>query len=160
MKSALLDEQKRFYNVATAASITGFVRAYLWRHICAIRKNGGEVLYCDTDSIAAIGKIPKDMKIGKELGEWGNDGDFRLAAIAGKKLYAFQRRDGTWKTAHKGVMIEPEDIVKVARGGEVKYQRAAPSFGIEYDKDGKGKRRTRFVERIVRMTGKVTKIVN
>jgi len=150
LKSELLEEQKRYYNVATAASITGFVRAYLWRHIKAIEKEGGRVLYCDTDSIACTGKAPKSMKIGKDLGEWGNDGNFEFGAIAGKKLYAFKKKDGTWKTGCKGVRISPEEIVRVAKGEDVTYQREAPSFGIR-----KGKiEGPRFVTRIVRKTGK------
>ena len=40
------DPKDSFYNVATAASITGFVRAFMWRAIC----DSEEPLYCDTDS--------------------------------------------------------------------------------------------------------------
>lgn len=138
MESPLEKDEKRYFNAATAASITGWVRAYLWRNICAIRASGGRVLYCDTDSIAFVGKVPAGMKVGKELGEWSSEGEFDFAAIAGKKLYAFRRKAGTftkpedeWKTACKGVRLSPSEIVEIARGKTIKYQKEAPSFGIK-----------------------------
>lgn len=53
-----------YYNVATAASITGFVRASLFR---ASRLCSG-LIYMDTDSIAA--EAVTALVIGKELGQW------------------------------------------------------------------------------------------
>ncbi len=67
-----LDEpDKRFYNVAVAASITGYVRAYLFRAI----KNCSGLLYCDTDSLAFTGK--HSLAVGNDLGAW--DHELRLA---------------------------------------------------------------------------------
>lgn len=123
------DYQKRFYNVATGASITGFVRAMLWRAICASKG----VLYCDTDSIA-VKSIGSSVKLGEGLGEWKHEGDFDLAAIAGKKLYAFRGKpvDGKviWKQASKGAKLTASEIVKIARGGSVDYESEAPSFSV------------------------------
>lgn len=152
LKSALEDAQLRYYNVATAASITGFVRAYLWRHICSIRKAGGEVLYCDTDSLAFTGRVPSDFRIDKELGGWSIEGTFDHGGIAGKKLYAFhnaqgkQAGDKEWKCGCKGVRITPHEILAVCQGKTVTYKRDAPSYGY-------GKKPS-FVTRRVRMTGK------
>ena len=143
-----LDEsQQRYYNVATAASITGFVRAYLWRHICAVRANGGLMLYCDTDSMAFQGDVPSSMAVGKELGQWGIEGDahqFQRGAIGGKKLYAFQRADGKWKTSCKGARLSADEICSVCDGATVGYASIAPTFSY-------GKPPT-FVKRQVRMT--------
>ena len=126
-QAELDDEQQRYYNIATSASITGFVRAYLWRHIC--RCSG--VLYCDTDSIAAE---RVDVPLGIELGQWEIEGDFTKGAIAGRKLYAFKyakRKKGKqWKTASKGVRLKPAQIVKVAEGGRVKYMPEAPTYSV------------------------------
>ena len=41
------EKAKKFFNLATAASITGFVRAKLWRAICECDRP----FYCDTDSL-------------------------------------------------------------------------------------------------------------
>jgi len=137
------DEAMRFYNLATGASITGFVRAYLWRAISAAEG----VIYCDTDSIAArsLGPLP----YGTALGEWGHEGYFDFAGVGGKKLYAFRPVGATkreeWKTACKGVRLTPEQIVEVAEGGTVEYKPDAPVYSIH-----KG---PHFLSRTVRATG-------
>jgi len=131
-----LDEEKqRYYNVATAASITGFVRAYLWRAICQC----GGVLYCDTDSIAArdVSMIP----LGDELGDWGADGVFERGAIAGKKLYAYRYKKGTepkdnagknicWKIASKGGRLSPRQIVRICKGEQIVFEPETPTFSL------------------------------
>ena len=140
MALPLSPEQERYYNVATAASITGYVRAMLLTEMCRIRKTGGKVLYCDTDSIVFQGGKAPDF--GTELGGWSCDGLFKRGGIAGKKLYAFETTDewarekgltgeDRWKTACKGVRISPQEIMRVAHGKEVKYQRDAPSFKLD-----------------------------
>jgi DNA polymerase elongation subunit (family B) len=141
----LAEEEMRFFNVATAASITGYVRAFLWRTICALRRSGAEVFYCDTDSITFAGELPAEVKIGKELGEWSNDGEFTEGGIAGKKLYAFHGVDGEWKTGCKGVRLTPEELMKVAAGEVVKYEREAPSYSFGSS--------PRYLTRNVRKTG-------
>lgn len=150
MAKELEAEKRRFYNVATAASITGFVRAFLWRSLSVCERP----VYCDTDSIlaAGIGALPNGH--GDELGQWGSDGHFSEAAIAGRKLYALKYdppkvKDGEtilYKTAHKGVKISAAEIYKVAAGGEIIYRPIAPSFSIHGP--------PRFVNRTVRMTPK------
>lgn len=158
------DEKNRsqYYNVATGASVTGFVRAYLWRHICKIKAGGGKPVYCDTDSIAFTwpGKKPIPFGQSKELGDWTHEGRFDWGAIGGKKLYAFHSDDakarGTdkeWKTACKGVQLEPEQIVAVAKGEEVTYRRDAPSMRV----GSKGSLVT-FVERRVKATGPACRV--
>lgn len=121
--------RKVYYNVATAASITGWVRAYLWRTIHAIRKAGGEVLYCDTDSVAAT-LMPPEWIDAATLGKWKWEGDFSKAAIAGKKLYAFFG-DGEPKTASKGAKLSAEQIQTIAAGGLINYTFDAPSMSIK-----------------------------
>lgn len=124
----------RFYNVATAASITGFVRAYLWRALC----QSSDVLYCDTDSIAA-GET--GVELGGELGQWEIEGDFDRAAIGGKKLYAFRycetdpKLNGNGKTrrykiASKGVRLTAMEIESIARGETVRYVPEAPTYKL------------------------------
>lgn len=135
----LEDEEMRYYNVATAASITGFVRAYLWRAIC----NCGGVLYCDTDSISAhsIGNIP----IGPELGKWKVEGDFDRAGISGKKLYIFDGPDGV-KKASKGAKLAEAELWKIAAGETVIYEPENPTFSV--------KKKPTFVNRRIRGTAK------
>lgn len=129
MQRDLPDEKRHYLNVATAASITGFVRAYLWR---AIKKCTG-VIYCDTDSIAA--ESTGDLKLSDtELGAWDKEADCDFGAVAGKKLYAFRYIDGgkeKWKTASKGARLTAEEIIQVAKGVPVIYNPIAPTFSLK-----------------------------
>jgi len=129
----LEEEKHRYFDVAVAASVTGCVRAYLWENI---QKCHG-VLYCDTDSIAA--HDVSGAALGPKLGEWENEGQFSYGAIAGKKLYAFQRKPDTfnpdkdkeWKTASKGVRLQPEQIIAIAQGEAVIDTPESPTFSIK-----------------------------
>jgi len=123
----LTDEQLRYYNVATGASITGFVRAKLWR---ALASSKG-LLYCDTDSIA-VAKKGAGVILGDKLGQWKHEGDFDKAGIAGKKLYIFRgvsvKGERAYKTASKGARLSNAQLWAVAKGEEVIYTPDAPTF--------------------------------
>ena len=136
------DPRRRYYNVATAASITGFVRAHLYR----AASNCSGLIYCDTDSIAA--KDTSKLIQGDALGEWKKEIDCDRYAIAGKKLYAmrdvfgnwkkddaekkgiFQGSDGWYKTACKGVDLTPDEIIRVAQGETIEYKPEVPTYSI------------------------------
>ena len=122
MEKPIDQKRARYYNVATAASITGYVRAMLWR-VIAVSDN---VLYCDTDCVMAetIRGCEFDSK---RLGAWDIELNGTFGAFAGKKLYAAS--DGIkWKTASKGVRLEKDEIIRVAKGEEIEYEKIAPTF--------------------------------
>lgn len=134
MAAPLEKDEWRFLHVGAAASVTGYVRAKLMTQMQKIRESGADILYCDTDSIAAIGG---DMETGTKPGEWTVDADCVEGAIAGKKMYAFKQRtgtfkkeDGPWKISSKGVRLDHKQIYAVAKGGTVTFCPSAPSFGI------------------------------
>lgn len=149
----------RFYNVATAASVTGFVRAHLFRALSAC----SGTIYCDTDSIAA--RDTGSLKFGNQLGEWKHEGKFDRFAIAGKKLYAFHKSGAdeaydpkakedarTWKIASKGVNFAadttgPDRIAEIARGGALTYEPDVPTYSIT-------RQLPRFIPREIRATAK------
>lgn len=130
-----------YYNVATAASITGAARANLLRAIA----NSDRPLYCDTDSILC--EDYKGELNETELGGWKLEATGAFAAIAGKKLYAlFDVVDGVRgaydkagvfvpdeaiKKASKGVRLTATDIVRVAEGETVEYPNPVPLFGLD-----------------------------
>jgi hypothetical protein len=126
----LREERRRYFNLATAASITGFVRAYLWR---AINECTG-VLYCDTDSIAA--RTTGTLNLGDKLGEWKTEIECDRYAIAGKKLYAFHNSRAEigavdeWKTACKGVQLTASQIIRVARRQTVRVTSEVPTYSV------------------------------
>jgi hypothetical protein len=133
----LCDDKRRYYNVAVAASITGFVRAYMWR---SINECDG-VMYCDTDSIACTSSGNLELDPSK-IGAWDTEAECDYGGIAGKKMYAFHDKNtDKWKTASKGVRLPAEDILEVAKGVEMTYSPIAPSFSL--------KRGVKFISRRV-----------
>ena len=126
----------KYYNVATAASITGFVRAYLWRTI----KKCGDVFYCDTDSMFTSKTVPTS----KELGGWSHEFTGNSSGFAGKKLYAIIGPNGEEKKASKGARLTTDEIFLVANGGTVFYNPSVPTYSI---KNGIG-----FIGRKIRST--------
>lgn len=147
----------RFYNVATAASVTGFVRAHLFR---ALSTCSGAI-YCDTDSIAA--RDTSRLSFGSQLGQWKHEGRFDRYSIAGKKLYAFHHdgaddaydpsaKDKTWKVASKGVNFAsrvdgPEQITRIAAGGVCTFEPEVPCYTITRETP-------RFIPRTIKATAK------
>lgn len=142
----------KFINVATAASITGCVRAYLLE----TKEKCGGAIYADTDSL--ILSNTKPLKIGERLGEWKeelfidsskygyydskdeNTGKVTRIKqrsgvwIAGKKLYAAFGQDAEgkwkWKKASKGVSLSPERIMQVALGRAETMTFKAPTYSL------------------------------
>lgn len=110
----------RFYNVATGASITGFVRAMLWRKI----RESGEVLYCDTDSIFCKGIVNEDSK---ELGQFKTEGVFTESHFAGKKLYACKNNQEE-KISSKGSRLTFNEVKRIAEGETILWCKDAPVF--------------------------------
>lgn len=134
-----LPEFKQVYhNVATAASITGFVRAMLAKEI----KKSRDIVYCDTDSIIAREAYPK---ISGKLGDWELENSFEHGAVAGKKTYAFKIENiKKWKTASKGSKLTYKEIIKVAKGDKVIYESDVPVYSF--------KQGIRFIDKEIKMT--------
>lgn len=171
------DNEKRFNNVATAASITGASRAMMLIGLMEFAKAGARVFYCDTDSI--ICDAPKtDVKNIKfhptELGAWDKEKTGDIVYIGGKKIYALYDSGNCVKIASKGVRVIPRDIynflpelpdkdsVKIAKqemlnlgGEEIKRVSLGGEFLFKNDApslklDGKHN----FVERTMKQTFK------
>jgi len=148
--------QDKYFNVATAASITGYVRAYLWRSICA----STDPIYCDTDSIICR---KFGGKVSNELGDWKIEGKtIDGVYIGGRKLYSmgyctvqknsyfcYQHPDDITKSpikkAHKGARLEHSEIMDIALTGKtIVWEKPAPSYSIRFG--------TRFMSRKVTRT--------
>lgn len=120
------DPQESFFNVATAASITGAVRAKLWRALCA----SDRPLYCDTDSIICA---DSDVPLGKALGEWELELEPTEVYIAQRKMYALRDGAGKVKTASKGVRLTFDEIKEgVETGRNITTYRDAPAYSLKY----------------------------
>jgi hypothetical protein len=143
-------KNKHYYNVATAASITGAARAVLLHALSRARRP----VYCDTDSVWCTA-LPLELNQTK-LGAWKLEQTADTLFIAGKKLYA-ARRDGNFyetkkgarypmKCASKGVSMKPEEIARVARGEIIKIPIEAPSLRIG--------QKAKFIARSITRTAK------
>lgn len=125
------DPSDRFYNVATAASVTAFVRAYLWEAIHSSERP----LYCDTDSLVCARFTGE---IGDSLGQWDREARINKAYIAQRKMYGFEVYKGDWpfvdyKTASKGVRLTYQQIKEgVLSGKNIVSERDAPAFSLKY----------------------------
>lgn len=129
-KKPVEEEDMNFINIATAASITGYVRAYLWRAICSSEG----VAYCDTDCVIAE-KIGDFVKLGGELGEWEIEGEFDKIGIAGKKLYVLRGKrpkkgKRKYKKASKGAKLHVNQLWKVCEGHTVTHEQINPIYSI------------------------------
>lgn len=120
------DPQESFFNVATAASITGSVRAKLWRALCA----SDRPMYCDTDSIMCENST---VPLGKKIGEWELEIEPTEIYIAQRKMYAVRDAEGKTKTASKGVRLSFEQIAEgVISGRNITSYRDAPAYSLKY----------------------------
>ena len=143
----LPESKHRYYNVATAASITGCVRAALLKAIHA----ASQPMYVDTDCVFA--SDVSRIELGDKLGEWKVEAECTEYAIAGKKTYAAKlarpySKDGKlieWKTASKGVKLSPEQIIRVAQGEAIEYAPMVPTYSIH-------KASPEFINRVIRRT--------
>jgi hypothetical protein len=126
MCADLEPDEMNYYNVATAASITGFVRAYMWESM----QKCSNVYYCDTDSI--ICEATGDLELHpSKLGAWDVEAVGDFGAFAGKKLYAVRKDNGKYKIASKGARLTPDEIISVAKGETVQYNSLAPTFSAK-----------------------------
>lgn len=139
MTVKLAEDKQKFFNVCTAASITGFVRAHLWKSLLKC----SDPIYCDTDSIAA--RDTSGLDLGDKLGQWKHEMTGDRFAVAGKKLYTFHEPDGknkefaldtdergtgNWKRACKGVSLTPQQIIDIAQGKTVNHVPLVPTYSV------------------------------
>jgi hypothetical protein len=143
-------ERLQFYNIATAASITGLVRANLWRAILKAETP----FYCDTDSITALGF--RGLEIGDELGQFGIEGQYDRVIVCGKKLYAFHKvgrpwddslemGQKNWKKATKGARLTAPELAQIAAGQAVEFRPEVPTFSVRTNEP-------RFTKRVLKIT--------
>jgi DNA polymerase type B, organellar and viral len=135
-----------FYDVATAASITGAARALLLRALHSAER----AVYCDTDSIICETlNSPLDHS---ELGKWKLEAEGNTVAIAGKKLYALRDGKKYVKIASKGAVLTGSEIFAICKGDTIQWHNQAPSFSLKKD--------TSFVSRKIKLRDakKVVKI--
>lgn len=114
-----------FYDVSTAASITGAARAVLMRALASAKR----AVYCDTDSIICESlDQPLDETA---LGAWKLEATGDTIAVVGKKMYALKAGNKYVKTASKGVVLSGDEIFGLAGGTDIRWENMAPSFSLK-----------------------------
>lgn len=134
-----------YYNVSVASSITGFVRAFLWRALCGAI----DPVYCDTDSIVCRSA---SVPLGDALGLWKHEGTAKTGYIAGRKMYALDMdiekcpNVKPWKVASKGARLNPDQLKVLAEnpGAVIDWINEIPTFSLRHG--------TRFIQRKIKQT--------
>lgn len=117
-------ENLTYYNVAVSASITGFVRAYLYETM----HNSKTVCYCDTDSIFCE-KIASFAEMDEsKLGAWKIEAEIDTLHCFGKKLYAGYSNGELVKYANKGTRLNAEQFLELIEKGRVVWENDRPTF--------------------------------
>jgi hypothetical protein len=129
-------ERLAFYDVATAASITGAARSVLMRALA----NAKNAVYCDTDSV--ICESLNEQLDASALGAWKLEATGDTVAIAGKKMYALREGKDYVKVAAKGVSMTGQEIFGLCSGKSKTWRNDAPSFSL-------GEKRLKFVQRTI-----------
>lgn len=147
--------RESFFNVATAASITGGSRAIMLGGIV----NSTNPLYCDTDAIFSFG-LDKVEIHDTNLGAWKFEKSGDCIAIAGKKMYALMSGDKCVKMAAKGVRIPSLAVFDMCRGETIETRNDAPSFKLGIPKSNKNRVKFEhtFIERKIKSTNLVESI--
>lgn len=138
-------------NVAIAAAITSYARIKLHKLMQEIKDRGGELYYCDTDSVVTDFCIEKDapdlwLKYNQSLAdngttmgglknELGIGESFEKAIIVGCKMYSLVHHDPAKSEnrlkgfSRKDTDLKVEDIEKLSRGEKITQKREALEIG-------------------------------
>jgi DNA polymerase type B, organellar and viral len=122
-------KEKRYNNVAVAASITGAARSVLLEAI----QNAFDPIYCDTDSL--ICRELRNVEFSpSRLGAWDLEAEFDEVLIVGKKMYAARNSvTNKQKLRAKGVSgLIWDDYLAMLKGRTV----CTTSKGVTIYKDG------------------------
>lgn len=100
--------EAKYIQVQISAYVTSYARMELYEAIEWIDKNGGEVYYCDTDSIITDIMLPAEMVHKTEFGKWDKEHEIMTANFVQEKLYALQNEKGEEVKKGKGF---PKEII-------------------------------------------------
>lgn len=165
-----------YFDVATAASITGASRAKLAEALF----NSTRPLYCDTDSIICEEISGDGVQIDQGvLGAWKCEGEADTLYIGGKKLYAARKGKGDKKLAEKmakefganskqywealgwnkwgskGAKMTPTEIAEISGGVEIEWKSESPNFSLTRNPlfgEFAGETSKNFISRKIRRT--------
>lgn len=104
-----------------AATVTAYSRCALFDWIDVAKRLGGNVYYCDTDSLVTDVELPTSTELGKLKQEYG---DNLTGTFVGPKMYALVEPDGTEHVRAKGFSRDKQSlaaITKLLEGQAIAY---------------------------------------
>lgn len=103
--------EKQTYYLPLGMWIAMKGRVTLMKAIMSLKNQDDDFIYCDTDSIVFRNSFP-NVKIGKELGDWGIEQENASINVVGQKTYQEKTADGTVITKCAGMPTALKDKVE------------------------------------------------
>jgi len=102
--------RNRAVNPICATFVTAYARHVLYEGMETVLKLGGDVYYCDTDSIKTNIELPDNMIHSTDLGKWDFEGKYLESVFISPKLYSMYSEEYTIK---KGKGVNTENLHKL-----------------------------------------------
>ena len=107
--------RNRKINPVVAAFVTAYARDVLFECLKYAAEQGGEVFYCDTDSVFCNIPIPNEMVDPDRLGAWADELNGQVlqdCVFVSPKLYSIKNADGSHEVKAKGVPKDQANSIK------------------------------------------------
>jgi hypothetical protein len=138
-----------------AARVTALARVRLLRGMLTALDKGGDVYYCDTDSIVTNVDLPTSSELGALKDEFPEQSGKLHGLFVGPKLYLLDADDGFEKVKAKGMQERTRDILNRLMAGEsIPQERLEKIGGMAQRGFASGPRMLNVPKRILNTQGK------
>ena len=109
MIETITHSKAEYIRVHISAYITSVARLVLYEAMQEIEARGGNIYYCDTDSIFTDIPLPDHLIDPDEFGKWKKEDDVKEAVFIASKNYAYINKENKLKKRSKGT---PKKYIK------------------------------------------------
>lgn len=156
--------QNRSINPIYATFVTAYARHVLYLGFEHIMEKGGNVFYCDTDSIKSDIEMDSELVNDKALGKWKNEGHYLRNIFPSAKLY-YQEGNEEKVTKGKGIpkaelsKMGQDDYENLLHGGRIVIETERVTGVLEHGrrKDTNKKSHIGAIKQKKQITGEYTK---
>lgn len=131
--------QNRSINPVYATFVTAYARHVLYLGIETVLNLGGEIYYCDTDSLKTNIELPQELVHSTDLGKWDFEGHYKESVFVSPKLYSMLGEETVKKA--KGVYKENIETLSftdfkelITEGREITFESERVSGVMEHFK--------------------------
>lgn len=89
--------------------VTSYARMHLYKAFETIIEKGGDIFYCDTDSIFTNKSLPPEMVDSSTFGKWKLEAEIKTGLFAQGKGYYLEEQDGKETKKFKGITKKIRD---------------------------------------------------